>query len=77
MALSVRMTTICRNKKAQKYLKIPNISKISNKAKLEDRESGCDLRNVVLRIQRQILRSLLSGGIDLKIAFVICPSQSK
>lgn len=41
------------------------------------REGRCDLRNVVLRMQRQILKSSLSGVIDLSNPFVISPSQSK
>lgn len=41
------------------------------------RKKSCDLRNVVLRMQRQILKSSLSGEINLNNAFVIRPSQSK
>lgn len=41
------------------------------------RQKSCDLRNVLLRMQRQILKSSLSGEINLNNAFVISPSQRK
>lgn len=72
------MTTIYRNKKNQQYIKKTKTAvEWAVKLKLKDRESGCDLRNVVLRMQRHILKSSLSGGMDLNNAFVISPSQSK
>lgn len=73
------MTTIYREKNLQIALKKNQTAvKWAVNQKLKDREKkSCDLRNVALRMQRQILKASLSGEINLNNAFVISPSQSK
>lgn len=73
------MTTIYRGKKPPNCIKKEsNRSKMGSKSKVKrPRQKSCDLRNVALRTQRQILKSSLSGEINLNNAFAISPSQSK